>query len=493
MNRQIAKLGAALLVCYLALFVQLNNVTIFGAERLREHPSNTRELRRDFGAPRGTIVTADGIVVARSEDNPPGSTYERFRTYPEGGLFAHVVGYWALNHGSTGVEKTYNDELTGRTLDLSFRGIGDLFVERDRVGDLTLTLRSDAQRVARDTLGDRRGSVVALDPRTGDILAMYSNPTYDPNLIATQDFAAANDNYNAIQDQAGKPLLAKTYRERYFPGSTFKVVTAAAGIDHEGITATEPVYPAVDEYIPPQTDRPLHNYGGSTCGGNLMEIMARSCNTAFAQMAVDVGGEGMVETAEDFGFNEKPPIDLPFPAASNFPTDFEQNLPALAQSGIGQNDVSATPLQMALVAAAVANDGVIMAPHVLDNVRDDEGAVVDEYEPHEWRRAISSETADLLREAMLGVVTDGTAGVLAIDGYEVAGKTGTAELATESPSAHAWIIAFAGPVGQEPTVAVAALVEGEAGIPDQNTGGRVAGPIARAVLQTVLAAQAAGR
>lgn len=493
MNRQIAKLGIALLVCYLALFVQLNNVTIFGAERLRDHPSNVRELRRDFGGPRGTILTADGAVVARSEENPPGSEYEMFRTYPEGDLFAHVVGYWALNHGSTGVERTYNDELAGRTLDLSFRDLGDLFVERDRVGDVTLTLRSDVQQVARDSLGDRRGSVVALDPRTGEIFAMWSNPSYDPNLIANQDFAAAAEAFNAIDSTPGKPLLAKTYRDIFFPGSTFKVVTAAAGIEEGDVTATEPTYPVLDGYVPPQTSRPLRNFGGSSCGGDLLTVLRVSCNTAFAQMAIDVGPEGMIATAEDFGFNEKPPIDLPNAAAARFPTDFDQNLPALAQSGIGQFEVAATPLQMALVAASVANDGVIMTPHVMDNVRDDEGTVVDRYEPGEWRRAVDSGTAALLREAMLGVVNEsgGTARGLAIAGYEVGGKTGTAELSTESPSAHAWIIGFAGPPGEDPTVAVAVLVEGTSGVPDENTGGRVAGPIARAVLETVLSAQAA--
>lgn len=492
MNRQIAKLGAVMLVCYLALFVQLNNVTIFGAERLREHPNNVRELRRDFGGARGMIITADGVVIARSEDNPPGSTYEKYRVYPEGDLYAHITGYWALNHGSTGVEQVYNDELVGRTIDLSFRDIGDLFVERDRVGDLTLTVRSDAQQAARDALGGQRGSVVALDPRSGDILALYSNPTYDPNLIATQDFTAAGDNFDAIEDADGKPLLAKTYRERFFPGSTYKVVTAAAGIDHEGVTATEPVYEAVAEYVPPQTTRPLRNYGGSVCGGDLMEIMARSCNTSFAEMAIDVGPDGMIATAEDFGFNDRVPIDLPNVAESVFPTDFDQDLPALAQSAIGQNSVSATPLQMAMVTAAVANDGVMMSPHVLDNVRDDQGNVVDSYDESEWRRAVDADTARLLREAMVGVVTNGTAGRVAIGGYEVGAKTGTAELGTESPSSHAWVIAFAGPPGEDPTVAVAVIVEGQPGVPDQNTGGRVAGPIAKSVMETVLAAQAAG-
>ncbi|MDE0804725.1 MAG: penicillin-binding transpeptidase domain-containing protein [Acidimicrobiales bacterium] len=491
MNRQIAKLGAGLLVCYLILFAQLNRTTVFGAQRLKDNPENTREIIRDYDGPRGSIATADGVVVARSVDTEAGSQFEQMRTYPEGDLFAHVVGHYSLNLGSTGVEDTYNSELVGRTLDLSFRDLNDLFVERDRVGDLTLTLRADAQTVARDALGDRRGSVVAIDPRTGEILTMWSFPSYDPNAIASQDFGAANDAFNLFDGNDAKPLLAKAYRERYFPGSTFKIVTAGAGLESGDITRDEPVYPASNEYVPPQTSRPLRNFGGSTCGGDLFEILRVSCNTAFAEMAIDLGPDAMIDTAEDFGFNQDVPIDLPSPAVSNYPTDFDQNLPALAQTGIGQNDVASTPLQMAMVAGAVANGGAIMTPHVLQTVRDDEGTVVDTFEANEWRRAMSDDTAATLREAMVGVAENGTATNLRIAGFEVGGKTGTAQLGTDPPRSHAWIVGFAGPPGGEATVAVAVIVEGQEGASEQ-TGGRVAAPIARAVMETILAGQGAG-
>lgn len=488
MNRQIAKLGAGLLVCYLVLFVQLNRTTVFGAQELKDNPENNREILRDYDQPRGSITTADGVVVARSVETPEGSQFERMRTYPEGALFAHTVGYYSLNLGATGVEDSYNAELVGRTFDLSFRDFDDLFVDRDRVGDLTLTLRADAQQVARDQLGDRRGSVVALDPRSGDILAFWSFPSFDPNVLADQDFEAANEAFGLLNLDPADPLLAKTYRERYFPGSTFKVVTAAAGLESGEVTADEPVYPVSSGYTPPQTNRPLRNFGGSSCGGDLFEILRVSCNTAFAQMAVDIGADAMIETAEDFGFNADVPIDLPAPAQSNFPTDFDQNLPALAQSGIGQNDVAATPLEMAMVAGAVANGGSIMAPTVLEAVRDDEGTVVDRPDPSQWRRPMSAENADVLREAMIGVAEDGTARNLLIPGFEVGGKTGTAQLGTEPPRSHAWIIGFAGPPGDVPQVAVAVIVEGQEGASEQ-TGGRVAAPIARAVMETILAAQ----
>lgn len=488
MNRQIAKLGVGLLVCYAVLFVQLNRLTVFEAAELQDNPANNREVLRDYDGPRGSIATADGVLLAESVPNPEGARFERSRRYPEGELFAHTVGYYSLNIGSAGLEQSYNAELAGRTLDLSFQGLDDLFIERDRTGDLVLTLRADAQRVARDQLGGQRGSVVAIDPRTGDLLAFWSVPSFDPNLLSNQDFQAANDAYALLQADQQKPLLARMYRERYFPGSTFKVVTAAAGLASGKVTVDGPEYPRESQFVPPQTNRPLRNFGGSTCGGRLLDILRVSCNTAFARMAVDVGPGQMIDTAQAFGFNDAPPIDLPGAARSVFPTDFDQNLPALAQSGIGQNDVSATPLQMALVAAAVANGGSIMAPQVVAAVRDDENQVVEEREPEEWRRAMSPEDAATLRRAMIGVVEQGTASRLAIPGMEVGGKTGTAQLGTDPPRSHAWIIGFAGPPGGEPTVAVAVLVEGQEGASEQ-TGGRVAAPIARAVMETVLAAQ----
>ena len=491
MSNQIAKLGVGLLACFLVLFVQLNRVTVFGAQELKDNPANNRAILRDFDAPRGTIVTADEVIVARSEPAPEGSRFEFARTYPEGDLFAHTVGYFSLNLGATGVEDTYNAELAGRTLDLSFRSVDDLFVERDRVGDVRLTLRADVQRQAKDLLGEQQGSVVALDPRSGELLAMWSWPAFDPNAIATHDFGAADDAFSLFQSDERDPLLAKTYRERFFPGSTFKVVTAGAGLTSGAVTADQPAYPVAREYTPPQTDRPLRNFGGSSCGGDLFDILRVSCNTAFAQMAVDLGEDQMVDTAESFGFNAAPPIDLPAPAQSVFPTDFEQNLPALAQAGIGQNDVSATPLQMAMVAAAVANEGRVMTPRVVADIRDDDNTVVDDPEPTQWRRAVSVEHADVLRRAMVEVAERGTARNLQIPGFEVGGKTGTAQLGTDPPRSHAWIIGFAGPPGQQPTVAVAVIVEGQPGASEQ-TGGQVAAPIARAVMETVLAAQGGG-
>ena len=496
MSKQIRNVGVFLMVCYAALFVQVNRLTIFEANALKDNPANNREVERDFSSPRGSIITADGTVVARSV--PSNDQYKFQREYPTRDLFAHVTGYFAFELGSAGLERSYNDELAGRTIDFDLREVSDLFVDRERVGDLTLSMRNDVQQVARQELGQRQGSVVALDPRNGEILALWSFPSYDPNALATHDFNAAEAASNLLNADPEKPTLARSYQDNFFPGSTFKIVTAAAGVERGGVTPDQPDYPARQAYQPVgaggrPVGRPIGNFGGATCGGTLFPIMEASCNSAFAQMgAEDAGADAMIDTAQAFGFNQDVPIDLPRPARSSFPTNFENDPPKLAQSSIGQNDVQATPLQMALVAAAVANGGEIMTPHVVREVRDDQGEVVDTIPTDDvWTRAMSSGTADVLRQGMIRVVQDGTASRLDDDlpGYEVGGKTGTAQIGS-SDSSHAWIIGFAGPPGEAPSVAVAVIVEGQPGVSEQ-TGGRVAAPIASAVMRQALEQPAA--
>jgi peptidoglycan glycosyltransferase len=277
------------------------------------------------------------------------------------------------------------------------------------------------------------------------------------------------------------------YRETFFPGSTFKVVTGSIGVQSGLVTQTQPVFPAVTSYTPPQTNRPLRNFGGEVCGGALFDILAKSCNSSFANMGVDIGPAKMIAGAELFGFNDRPPIDLPAAARSRFPTDFNQNLPALAQSSIGQNSVSASPLEMALVAGAVANGGQIMAPHLLDEIRDSDGNVVRSARPTVWKSAISPQTADVMHQAMIQVVQRGTATRLAVPGFEVGGKTGTAQTSSNPPTSHAWIVGWAGPPG-DAKVAVAVIVERQSG-ESEATGGRVAAPIAQAVMAKVLQVQ----
>ncbi|MDP1818516.1 MAG: penicillin-binding transpeptidase domain-containing protein [Acidimicrobiales bacterium] len=483
MTRQIRLLGLGLMVCFGILFVQLNRLTVFEASALNDNPNNTREILRDFSQPRGSVTTADGVIIAESV--PSDDQFELQRRFPQGPLFAPITGYYSFTLGSAGVEKTYNDELAGRTIDLSLQDLGDLFVDKDRVGELTLSVRADLQRIASEQLGDREGSVVALDPRSGEILAMVSFPTYDPNVLASHNTNEAAEAQRLLDESPEKPRLVRAYQDRFFPGSTFKVVTATAGLLSGTVTADDPSYPVSTGYTAPGTDRPIRNFDGDSCGGKLFDIMRVSCNSAFSQMGVDAGPEAMIAAAHAFGFNDEVPIDLTDPARSIFPTDFERDLPALAQSSIGQNDVSATPLQMAMVAAAVANGGKIMKPHVLQEVRDSDGNLVDSYDEGVWTEAMDPGTAALLRTAMEGVVARGTATRLQVPGFVVGGKTGTAQLGSDPPRSHAWIIGFAGPPDEDPTIAVAVMVEGQPEVSNQ-TGGRVAAPIAQAVLKAYL-------
>ena len=493
MNRRIFRLGAVLVVLYLVLFVKLNWIQVVQKPSLDANPLNTAQVRRDFNRPRGSISTADGVLLAQSIRNPDTeSEFERVRVYPEGDLFGQVTGFFSFRYGATGLERQYAAELSGSTFEQQVRGFADLFVPRENVGNLTLTLRKDVQQVARDELGDREGSVVALDPRSGAVLAFWSSPSFDPNLITALDFMSGDEaqaEWQRLNDAEGRPLRPHMYQDRYFPGSTFKVVTAGVGLESGLVTDSTPSYPVVTSYTPPMTDLPIRNFRSEPCGGPLPEILRTSCNSSFAEMGAEtLGPDLMVSGTASWGFNDAAPIDLPDPARSVFPTDVANDPPKLAQSSIGQNDVQATPLQMALVAAGVANAGTIMKPHVMAEVRDAQGEVLQRATPTAWLRPLSAMNAAILRQDMIGVVTSGTATAIAIPGFEVGGKTGTAQLGTDPPTSHTWMIGFAGPPGSPATVAVAVVVLNQSGS-SEATGGRIAGPIARAVLEAALAGQ----
>ena len=483
MNRQIRRLGVAMIVIYGVLFAWLNVVQVLRADHYNDDPRNTRSVVRDFGRARGQIVSADGAVLARSID--VGSHFGRQRVYPEHDLFGHVTGYYSFTFGSDGVEKTYNRDLAGRAPVRSISKLADLLRDQQTTNDVVLTISKQVQQVAKAALGDRRGSVVALDPRDGSVLALWSFPSYDPEKVSQLDQDAARAERERLLAAPDKPLLPRTFRETFFPGSTFKVVTAAAGLTSGQVTPTQPVYPRLRELDLPDTAQTLSNFGGETCGGALFDVLRVSCNTSFAQMGLDIGAARLVDTAHDFGFSTAPPFDLPQSIASTVDdaSFFEQNRPLLAFTAIGQTTVRATPLQMAMVASAVANGGSVMTPHVMREIRDTEQDVVQRYRPSVWTTAMAPDVADLLRDGMVEVVQRGTAGRLAVPGVLTAGKTGTAQVG--NGSSHTWIIGFA--PADAPRVAVAVIVENQRGA-SEATGGRVAAPIGRAVLQAALAA-----
>lgn len=488
MDAQIRKLGIALAVCIGILFAQLNYIQFFAVGRIEDQPGNTREEKRRFNRPRGQIIAADGQVLAFSTENRDDFAFTR--TYPSGDLFGPITGYYSFNLGNTGVEQVYDDELSGADPEINLARLSDVFVAREAFGNVELTVSPTVQQVAREQLGEREGSVVALDPRTGAIDAMWSFPSFDPGPLATNDQEAI-DIKTVLDASEDRPLRMRAYRNINFPGSTQKVVTATAAVQGNQVSETAPAYPEATRFQFSNSTRFLTNAGPGepSCGGTLFELLRVSCNTGFAQMGVDLGVPNMVAGAEDFGFNQEPPIDLPGAVASVFPTDLpdptDDNGP-LARASIGQGDVSATPLQMALVAAGIANQGRVMTPHVMARITDQDGEEVETYEPEVWIDDVRPDVADVVRRGMIETAEDGTASGLLIDGMEVGGKTGTAQTATPERS-HAWIIGFAGPPGQPPEVAVAVLVEAQ---PDANTdqsGGDTAAPIARAVMEAVLA------
>lgn len=501
MNRQIRRLGIGFLVLYAVLFGRLNMIQVFAADELTADPLNTRRIVRDFGQRRGQILTTDGTVVAESVETD--GRFARRRSYPHGPLYAGVTGYFSFEFGATGVERSANDALAGRTDQQRFDSFFDFFGDGDVSGDVWLTIDSELQAVAADRLGSRRGSVVALDPRTGAVLALYSWPTFDPNLISTVDLEAARAAKQALDVDPANPLLTRAHRELYPPGSTFKVITAAAALETGRATPELPVYPETTEYRLPLTQVDLSNYGGLSCGGDLAESLARSCNTVFAELAAEhLGPDLMVAAAEGFGFNTQLPFDLPLAVSSRFPTDYGDFVLAseaspqtpivagsslLAQAGIGQYDVAASPLQMALVAAAVANDGKMMKPHVVSHTVDtDDQGRLDTTQPSRWRQALPADTAAQTRDLMIGVVETGTATGLARPGLAVGAKTGTAEVTLDvaqpgTGDTHAWMIAFAGPRDGPAELAIAVMVEAVPGA-GQQTGGAVAGPIAAALI-----------
>ena len=494
MNRQIRQLALGLMVCYVALFVTLNYWQVGRKEELDASFDNTRAIRREFERPRGPIVARDGTVMANSVPTAPGSQFAYQRQYPFDDLYAHITGYYTFGFGSTGLERTQNDVLAGTTPEQQLRAIpGILDGDADNSGTVVTTLRPDLQQVAKDALGEREGSVVVLEPTTGAVQAMWSFPSYNPNQVVDPDFDRAGDVLTFLDAVPGDPLLANTYQQRYMPGSTFKVLTTATALQ-SGVANLATSFPDENAWVPPQTTDPIENFQGTTCGGDLTEVFTRSCNIPFAKMAIDIGTERMIQGVTDWGVGDPIPIDLPRAAASTFgPTDdLAQNLPLLAIRGFGQNEVQMVPMHMAMVAATVANGGQMMAPYVVQETLDHDGNPLDTTSPEVWKTPITPETAATLRDLMVSVAEQGTASCcIALDsGISVAAKTGTAQLNNpgEEERSNAWIVAFA--PAEAPRYAVAVMLKGTNAEISAGTGGRLAGPIAKTVLDAAFAGEA---
>jgi len=483
-------------VLFLIAFAQVNYIQVFAADRIAEDPANAqRQLIAEYKVDRGSILAADGTTVLASSRKSPGAL--RFqRRYPHGELYAHETGFYSFVFGRTELEQSFNDFLTGDAAELLPQTLTDLVLGRPKQGaTIVTTLVPEIQEAAAAAALAEAGDVAiaAIDPATGDVLALVSEPTYDPNPLASQDPKVVRDSWDELNADPEKPLLSRASDELFPPGSTFKLVTASAALENG--FGPESLWPNPNELDLPLTDATIENFGGSTCSGGsqitLADALRQSCNVVFGAVGLELGAEKLAEQARAYGFTAEAgedlvPFDIPwtsgvFPA----PETFEGRDPAVAISAIGQQDVAANPLQMGLVAAAIANDGVEMQPRLVTEARDPSGRVIAEFQAREFSRPLSPENAAALTQMMVGVVEGGTGTAAQIPGVTVAGKTGTAQHG-EGEDPHAWFVCFA--PAESPRIAVAVIVLDGGSLGSEATGGQVAAPIARAVLEAGLGA-----
>ena len=485
MNRPLRRVALACMVLFALLLGQANWVQVVKAKQYRNDPRNQRVLLRSYDRERGAIVVGTGssrTTVARSVETKDALKY--LRTYPGGAPYAPVTGFASLVYGYTGVERLEDEVLSGEDERLLVRRLSDYVTGRKVAGgSVVLTLNPQAQRAAYEGLAGKVGAVVALDPRTGAVLAMATSPSYDPTVLSSHDPTAIRRAYERLIDDPKGPLANRAVERTYPPGSTFKLITTAAALG-AGYTPERRI-PSPRVLDLPGTTADLGNFGGETCGDGrtttLADALRISCNTAYGGLGMALGADRLRAQAEAFGFG---PTGLRLPqrvASSVFPDALTKA--QVAQSAIGQYDVRVTPLQMALVAAAIANGGEMMRPYLVQQVLAPDLSPLALAAPEMLRRAVSSRIAQQLTAMMERVVTKGTGTRARIRGVRVAGKTGTAQHQVGEPP-HAWFVGFA--PANDPQVAVAVLIEDGGNLGSDATGGRLAAPIARAVMQAVL-------
>lgn len=482
MNAPLRRVAVAVMVMFGLLLLNVNYLQAIRADDLRNNANNARVLIGQYERERGPIVVG-GEQIARSVATDDALKY--LRQYPGGADYAHVSGFYSLVYGGSAVEKAENDILAGNNLGVVTSQLTTFLTGGEvQGGSVVLTLDPAAQAAAVQGLNGKRGAVVAIEPATGRILAMASSPSYDPALLSSHDPAAIRAEYNRLVADPAEPLLNRAVARRYPPGSIFKVVTLAAALSSGNYTLATSV-PAPDELTLPLTTTTLRNFGGESCGDGvsttLLEALRISCNTAFAQLGITLGADKLREQATAFGVGSA--LSVPFDVArSVFPNS--PNAPQTAQSAIGQFDVALTPLQAAMIAAGIANNGEVMKPYLVQEVQGPDLQTLRRTTPEVLTRATTAEVAAQVRTAMEAVVASGSGTRAQIDGVRVAGKTGTAQNAP-GKAPHAWFISFA--PAQDPRVAVAVIVENGGTAGNEATGGAVAAPIARAVMQAVLA------
>lgn len=501
MNKPIRTVSIFCLLLFLALMVNVTYLQFWKAEDYNTDAANRRVTEDAFSRERGEILVGQN-PVARSV--PSDDRWDYLRRYPKPYLYAHTTGYLQLT-SQTAIEQSQNEVLSGEDPRLFVNRLVDLAQNKsEQGGNVKLTFNPRAQQAAYDALSaavgpDGEGSVVAIQPNTGRVLAAVSLPSYNPNELATHDFEQAERTYERLDEAEREPMLNRSIQTRLFPGSTFKIVTAATAIESGLYTADDSVPSGAGWQLPDTSGEQnvVDNEGRTSCNSEEISFttaMASSCNTAFAKMAVELGPEEMRAQSEAFGFNSEYLLDLPGQAVSVYPeavvdvVDGEEQAPRelndaeTARTGFGQFDVQATPLQMAMVMAAIGNQGALMRPFYVDEIQSADYETLETTDPEELSDAISPSTAGQLTDLLVETVDAGTASPAAIDGVGVAGKTGTAQRGIPGEPPYGWFASFA--PAEDAEVAVAVMIQEAPG--KSISGGQLGGPVAKAVMEAVL-------
>jgi len=483
-NKPLRRIAIFCGLLVLALLVRDNWIQLVQADELKTDPKNRRVAIARYAQPRGNIIV-DGKSITGSADTKSGD-FRYKRTYKNGPMWSPVTGYASQAFGATQLEALNDGILTGDDDRLFFnRTIDMLTGKQQKGGNVVTTLDAKAQKAAYEGLGNNKGAVAAINPKTGAILALASTPSYDPSSFAGNG-DKDTDAWSKLQKQKNQdePMLNRALRQTYPPGSTFKVVTAAAGLESGEYDLDKPT-DTPDPYRLPDSTTDLGNDGDIPCKNATVRTALRySCNTVFAKMSNKLGNEKMIEMAEKFGFNDKE-LDTPVRAAESvYPKD---NKPQNAMAGIGQASNRTTPLQMAMVASAVANNGTLMKPYMVDQLVAPNLNVVQQQKPDSMGEPVSSENAQKLQQGMETVVEKGTGYSARIPGVTVGGKTGTAQHGeNNSKNPYAWFISYAKDKDGSAPVAVAVVIESSDTLRDDIAGGKLAAPVAKSVMKAVL-------
>lgn len=482
MTKELRRVGVLMLVMFLALFGSATYIQALDADTLAQDPRNIRAIYASYSAERGPILV-EGLPIAESV--PVEGELPFIRQYPYGPIYAPVTGYFSLNQGTAGVEGAMNDVLSGQANSQWFEQLESLITGQPPQGAaVALTLSGAGQVAAVDALQGRNGAIIALDAETGEILVMASSPSYDPNALASHDTASVIAAYQALEDAPGGPLHNHTIGgDLYTPGSVFKLVVLAAALE-SGDYTLDSMMPNPASLQLPQSSSIVTNASGLACGDGAAQVslavaLIQSCNIPFAELAQQLGQEAIAEQAEAFGFGDE--LFVPQSVTpSQYPTGMD--LPETMMTGFGQFDVRVSPLQMAMISAAIANGGEMMQPTLIDQVIAPDLSILDDPAPQSLGQALDGDVAQLMHDVMIQSVTSGLATGAAIDGVTVGGKTGTAERGTDEPY-NLWYTGFA--QDGDRTIAIAVVVQPEENVQGEDSNS-VSATIAQAVIEAVL-------